>query len=169
MSENQNARGGATISANDLRRLAETADGLRNRDVALVTRAGQVTVIDASDMLATDTHLLTLRTNDHTNQAKRPEFDMTLQLAHGPSLSLRVNFDAFFWSESAIEKFVFPYYARIWSPEMLTTFRERFGEDNAAMGIIHPPGSSCCVLLYTVAHGLQVLTAEEYLKSKQQS
>ncbi len=162
MSEDQNAPTGATISASDLRRLAETADGLRNRDLALVRRGGHVTLIDAAERVATDDHLLTLRTDDQTNPAQRPNFDITLQVLNGPSLALRGTYDAAFWSESAIDKFVIPYYAGHVPTELLQRFRQRLGEDAALILVPHPPLSRVRVLRLT-SDGIQDLSIEDYL------
>jgi hypothetical protein len=47
-------------------------------------------------------------------------------------------FDAFFWSESAIRKFVLPYYARVVSPEYAIRIREAFASEDVIM-MAHDP------------------------------
>jgi hypothetical protein len=162
MSETQGEPTGEPISASELRRLAETADGLRNRDLVLVRREGHVILINAADKVATDDHLVTLRTDDEIDPASRPAFDLELQIENGPSLSLRNTYDAAFWSESAIDKFVLPYYARYMSPARLRSLRERIASDPAMIMLPHPPMSILHVLRFT-AGGIQDLSVDEYL------
>jgi hypothetical protein len=47
-------------------------------------------------------------------------------------------FDSFFWSESALRKFVLPYYARVVSPEYAIRIREAFASEDVIM-MAHDP------------------------------
>ena len=100
------------IEANELRRLAETADGLRNQDRVLVKRADVHMVVAASDVLGTDTRLIELRTNDEV-APQRPAFGIELTISGGPSTGLGSRNDSLFWSLSAVDKFMIPYYASV--------------------------------------------------------
>ncbi len=48
------------------------------------------------------------------------------------------DFDAFFWSESALRKFALPYYANVVSPEYAIRLREQFMDPNVVM-MAHDP------------------------------
>ncbi|MEO8335876.1 MAG: hypothetical protein ABI664_12940 [bacterium] len=152
-----------TIDANVLRLLAEAAEGLRNQDLVLVTRADVPILVAAGDVLGTDTVLTAVRTDDAVTRSQRPAFELELQIDDGPNVPLSSDYDSSFWSLSAVDKFMIPYYARIWSPGTMLAFRSKIATDSTWIAIGHPPGSGVSVLCYTVSDGFRSLTVAEYL------
>lgn len=110
------------ITAHDLRRLAERADALRGEDLFLeIDAEGKAQIVRAADTPnTTGSRPVAVRTDDAPGHP--PLEAATL---HRPSAGQAVRvetasgFDAAFWKESAVQKFVFPYYAA-------TASRERF-------------------------------------------
>ncbi len=152
-----------SIDANALRKLAETADGLRNQDLVLVERDGVHMVVAVGSVQSADNQLIALRTDGGDQGIERPTFEIELQIEGGPDVALRENSDAIFWSLSAVDKFVLPYYARIWSMTTVLALRAKLASDSAWLALRHPPGSTSSVLRFTVEHGYQDLTVAEYL------
>jgi hypothetical protein len=129
-----------TASAKALRRLAETADGLRELHPWLVVNAdGKLDVVEEAK-LGTATRLVNLETPDDGPGLKlHPILGLTVDgEPYPPGQGLEAA-DAVFTSQSAVEKFVFPYYTRVKTPkEVESMAREMFDPpDNVA--IIHYP------------------------------
>lgn len=105
----------AALTAGALRRLAEAADGQRDRDLALFWNATDHHYVVAERTAAAGTKIADIRT-DSLAPARQVIPEM-VQLKHrdGQVLPLDAIYDAAFWSESSIEKFVIPYYARLYS------------------------------------------------------
>jgi hypothetical protein len=152
-----------TIDANALRLLAETADGLRNQDLVLITRDDVLMVVPANEVLGADTQLTTLRTDDDVERDYRPTFEIQVQI-NGAGHRLDSDFDAVFWSLAAVDKFLIPYYTRLWPADTITAFRAKLESDSAWVALPHPPGSKLKVDRFTDIAGFQRLTLEEYLE-----
>ena len=163
------------LDATELRKLAERADGLRNRNLKLVVRNGRLALIEGNRAARTEQGAPTLRTNDRILPSRRPRFTVQLIITgRKVTIPLRNKFDAFFWSESAIEKFVVPYYSRIWPAAQVQALFEGFANDPFAIGVRHPPESDASVFNAgppleiirfdtTLPRPLQIFTVPQYL------
>jgi hypothetical protein len=104
--------GTTTLNAHQLRMLADYAESLRGRDgdpIYIVPgEHGGVTALTGVDKPA-DT-LFTVDTFDVGSGRLKPSA-VTFSVAGQDPVQLADEFDAVFWSESAVEKFVLPYYA----------------------------------------------------------
>lgn len=103
------------LDASTLRKLAESADGQRNQDLAIFwdTANGVYRVAKRDANIGpkiTDVRTALL-------QPARTTIPDMVQLKHadGTLHALAPIYDAIFWSESSIEKFVIPYYTRLLS------------------------------------------------------
>jgi hypothetical protein len=136
------------INANFLRKLAEHADGLRAERLRVVlsnekkksSRKPIIGPIDAAE------YLFEMRT-PHANNKKmgRPA---SVKIGYGvgkkplaifPGSEKKPYFDSLFWTQSAIEKFVVPYYARIFTPTEMAKLRKAYTNENVvAIGHRYP-------------------------------
>src|SRR5688572_8986747 len=129
----------ATITSKELSWLAERADGSRDEDLALVRDVnglpqiresrdpGKPPVLEDGDEL-----IANVRTSDSCKREKvvavHIETQTGMQLpitGKGP--------DALFWTQSAVEKFLYPYYysQRLWDDEM-DKLKAKFSTDRKA-------------------------------------
>jgi len=153
-----------TIDASELRKLAETADGLRNQNLALIKRGNEHLVVPEEELGSEDEMLISLRTDDPVTRGNRPGFEVVLDVDDGPSVPLSSVADSLFWTLSAVDKFVIPYYSRIWPIDKVRAFRAKLAEDYQWIAMYHPPLSDVTVLLMTQS-GFQSLSVEDYLAS----
>lgn len=137
-----------TITLKDLRLLMEAADGFRRERVRLVWRKGRGKV-ELSRPDEDGTH--TMGAGDEVLLEVEPSvpsvgigsgdpINLTLTQANGKQLALGKVGDALFWSPSALEKFVRPYYARFQDGRYLTEL-ENASREKDVVAILHPPGS----------------------------
>lgn len=140
------------INANDLRRLAETADGMRGVDVALIVRNKVPMVVTAGGEQPGDTVCFSMRTTDLNPAAERPDVvhvhlpieNKTIDLpSESPDDSKK--YDALFWSESAIFKFVMPYYSHEMTPAEYTAMAKNL-TDPSVVAAAHNPKSDTLAL-----------------------
>lgn len=119
------------IDAMHLRRLGETADGLRDIPMKLIARDadGVVTlmVLPASEVKhSTDTPLADVDTASRVGDRRRvTEVVVKVGELAMPTPS---DMDSVFWTESSVEKFLFPYYehVRIFDEEYLARLKDDF-------------------------------------------
>jgi hypothetical protein len=145
------------LEASDLRALAEKADGMRERDLHLVVRKGKLEIVD--ELKDGDRRVAAVRTDDVTKR-RRP-FSLALELgapvpepesvsasetpASGelPAMSVLLPsdmtkvFDALFWTESAVDKFVLPYYQKLYSRKRLAELEDSFDTRPNVAAIAH--------------------------------
>ncbi|HEX8275224.1 MAG TPA: hypothetical protein VF615_21495 [Longimicrobiaceae bacterium] len=129
------------ITSHQLRRLAEEIDGARGKDVLIVFRENKYQVVEKLN--TGETAILTCETTDQTK--KRPEIEkVEFKVKGKPGKDLKkLGFDSVFWSESAVEKFVLPYYARLHGPNsgtMINALLTDFNQEDVA-GVVHLPKS----------------------------
>lgn len=137
------------LTANELRALAEEADGLRNHDAVIVRNADPAAArryrVMRADQVTTETPVLALRTDDDPPFVpRRPAFALhshpPVQLTNHPGLTL-ASCDAVFTSLSAFDKFVLPYYAQMRRLDDVKAARERFARTATALAVVHLPES----------------------------
>ena len=135
-----------TITANQLRALAERADSRRGRQVLLVeTPAGSQEPYDIVDVLGPgQREVLPLLTNNDLLFA--PRAPLTLSSAPAVTITGRPGLgingcDAVFTSITSFEKFVVPYYTRFKTPAEIDTMRAAYYTDSAALAVVHLPDS----------------------------
>ena len=110
----------AKLSANALRRLAEKADGLRDKHPFLVVDDNDIVDVAAETDIKGRHKLLDLTTlNDGPGLNSKPILGMTVDGKPYPEGTELDVADAIFTSQSAVEKFVFPYYTRVEPPRNL--------------------------------------------------
>lgn len=137
------------LTANELRALAEEADGLRNHDAVIVRDADPAAArryrVMRADQVTTERPVLPLRTDDDPAFVpRRPAFALhshpPVQLTNHPGLTL-ASCDAVFTSLSAFDKFVLPYYAQMRRLDDVKAARERFARTATALAVVHLPNS----------------------------
>jgi hypothetical protein len=166
--------------ANELAWAAETADGLRDRTLFLVLdEDGHLRVREGK--AGSDQEIRRIRTESHQpNRRKVLEVNCEVDGWGKPvRLPSAEHWDAVFWTESSIEKFLYPYYhaQRLWD-EKMDWIREEFNEDPEAVAIAHQapsnsriPGDSIALSTIGIARfitrdgvpSLEWLSGAEYL------
>lgn len=120
-----------TIDANMLRRIAEAADGLRGKTLALSLEAplrdggtgfGLVEVDPASPPKPDE---IRIHTPDATAKKQRPAAVLLKHPDTGALIELDTSaYDFVCWGAAAAEKFLVPYYVRFYSAREMQTLRE---------------------------------------------
>jgi hypothetical protein len=167
----QTLTGDVTVDSTALSWAAETADGTRDERMVLTLEDGKnLKVKKASDMNPNDPELATVYTpnKQHRSKIELPGTDA---------------WDSVFWTESSVEKFLWPYYHahRLWD-EHMTELRAQFETDPMAVAVAHKaPSASATLPLSGVdvtavaratkdkggARSLAWHTGREYLRLKQ--
>jgi hypothetical protein len=126
------------INATDFAALAETADGLRGEDLVLVRDAEQKPrlreALQEGDVVATEVRVWT----DRPPRKKIREVVCVPEEGRLRTLETGSGYDAVFWSDSAVEKFLYPYYhaQRLWNADM-EAVAAKFKRDMDAVAIAH--------------------------------
>jgi|SRR5690348_10839340 len=135
----------AIIDANELRRLAEKADGYRNEDLALAiveeetSGGGTRKRLDVVKLSSTrDPVLCRIRTK---GRKKDIPFDIDIKPTPINAKDIRKTYDALFWSESAVRKFVRLYYSELMDLPQLAQLEDAFVNDDSVALIAHIPPS----------------------------
>lgn len=142
-----------TRSATDVRRLAEAVNGRRDLDVIVATD-GNGELVTRTSLLPDDTYLFTVRTESRQQRAAPTG---RLEVA-GMDLELE-GCDSVFWTEAAVEKFVWPYYEAHGID--VRRVREAYESDQNIVAIVHKV-PTVPDIVYAGAGGLQLLTWEQY-------
>lgn len=114
------------VKAQDLAWLAEIADGRRDQNMVLYRRNGRLTVGPETEATRA-TAVLRIRTDSRKRRLERIQ-----------DLAIHQDWDAIFLSESAVEKFLFPYYEaqRLLPPDRMEALRLQYYESDV-LGIVH--------------------------------
>ncbi len=118
-------------TANDLRRFAEAADGTRDKELFFVIENGSFKQVERAPESG---EYLTVKTEWKTGGLRGTN---KLQIVGGEILDKA---DAAFTSQSSLEKFVLPYYARSRSINELMVSMGKFYADDVIC-VYHEPGS----------------------------
>lgn len=152
------------ITAGDLRKLAEAVDGVR--DVPAYVVWGKDGPVVTQDRPAADEVVFECVTNNSVPQRTRL-YSITLEpsvvTSDGtPVTNVATRFDAVFWSEAAVEKFVLPYYTRVATAAEAVRMRRAFNHTSVA-AMMHMPDSTSRMLTNVRRSGaLEALTLSEF-------
>jgi hypothetical protein len=139
------------LSEADLVRLGEEADGRRGRELLLVRdRDGRPRLRPAAEAGDQVVSQVRVRPPAPTLAGRARLTDIVCRSADGASLAIRPDadeFDCLFWSESAVRKFVWPYYHahRLWDAG-LQQLRDEWESDPTAVAIVHQAPTKSVVL-----------------------
>lgn len=126
------------ITANSLRQLAESADGQRGRPLHLVFRNGALELTDAPGETDQGTGIVVNTTPVRLADANKLSAVFVQKTPNSTPMALPEETDAIFWNESAVAKFVIPYYSRLLEPTDLEKIA-RTNRDPRVYAIAH-----CC-------------------------
>jgi hypothetical protein len=139
------------LTATDIAWLAETADGTRSVDFILVKDAKGDAKLRSQDKLEPGDEVATeikVRT-EKTLPSRIPVLQVTCEVEGHDLMPLPSDegWDAVFWTESSVEKFLYPYYRsqRLWSATM-DALKATFDTDPEAVAIAHRAPSHSQIL-----------------------
>ncbi|MBA3345638.1 MAG: hypothetical protein H0T44_10165 [Gemmatimonadales bacterium] len=145
------------IDARNLARIAEWVDGLRDENLVVVRENGGWTVRAEQPGDADKAVLKSRKPLNVPKERRRMESEVTIR-GH----PLKENYDALFWTESAIEKFLFPYYAshRIMTDEEHKDLMAAYQKDSL-VAIAHVAPSQGIPLLSDGLGGVRVIVSRD--------
>ncbi|MDQ2890847.1 MAG: hypothetical protein M3R65_09920 [Gemmatimonadota bacterium] len=153
-----------TLTANDLRALAEAADGVRDRPAYVVWGPDGPELKAEPPSASADVIFECATSNIVPNRAKLRSMtiDPPMVTTGGAAVTdLATLHDAMFWSEAAVEKFVLPYYIRSGGPELAERIRKAFNHPSV-IAIAHLPDSAPILLTAIRSrNGMEALTLSE--------
>ncbi len=148
------------LTSTHLRRLAEEADGRRGEKLQLIQdpRTGELRFLAAGEKLVRGTAVVAEAATENRVPDRKP-VKVSL-MVNGRKIDLK-GCDAIFWSESAIEKFVWPYYQSrgLLEGEMQGMQRAYYASDSDIVAIVHKWPSRVDVVADT-GSSVQVLAVE---------
>jgi hypothetical protein len=145
------AKPGAVLTARELRWFGETADGLRNVDLALARMAtGGFRIVNPANA-GTGKHevLAAVRTGDDgPGLQTKVQVVIRFQTQDGKTSELDVgpDVDALFLTQSALRKFLLPYYMRMLSAAQVQGMENRFFNNADVVAVAHEPPSDSYAL-----------------------
>jgi hypothetical protein len=149
--------------------LAETADGARNSELILVLDKDDQPRLRVEDPKNDEERKNAVRPDDRivvkvmvktpTIQKNRTRIQQIILTAAGRQQTVdpAEGYDALFWTESAVEKFLYPYYRsqRLWDKRM-EKLMERFNSDPNLMAVMHQAPSHAYAIDARVGSTLHV-------------
>lgn len=151
------------LTAGDLRRLAEAVDGIR--DVPAYVVWGESGPVITKDPPAPEEVIFQCMTKSATpdrTKLRSIALDPAVVAPDGKVMDVAGQFDAMFWSEAAVEKFVLPYYMHVGTPDEVTRILDAFNHASVA-AMLHLPDSTHCVLTSVRRRSsFEVLTLKEF-------
>jgi hypothetical protein len=133
----------APLNANKLRWLGEHADGLRGETLALIWEDNEMLFVPLSDPRSARA-MFQVRTNFGGEGGLQSTGKVGLTYA-GQPIQLK-DADAAFWTQSSVEKFVLPYYMRVWSPRRIADLRTELFAADVVVALHSPPSITRGVL-----------------------
>jgi hypothetical protein len=137
------------LTANNLRALAEAADGVRKRKAYIVHNPGDPdNPLRVAEKPGTTTIVIELLTEDNQKPRKHVVLDSTPKLKptmpppnqEGKEITIK-DADAVFTSLSAVEKFLVPYYSHMKPLDQVVAMREKFAASEVETAAFHLPSS----------------------------
>lgn len=129
--------GKVKVTAETLRLLAESVDGSRGETVYIVVRDGELKPVRRKN--DGEEELFLCETPLHRPQ--RPPVEHLRIRVRGKETSLHELCDSVFWTESAVEKFVVPYYAGVGGADAAMDVWTAFN-DESVYALVHLPRST---------------------------
>ncbi len=151
------------LTANDLRRLAEAVDGIRDQP-AYVTWGKYGPEVTTEPPAARDVIFECVTKSAQPDRAKLRliTVDSGIVDAGGrPITDLATRADAMFWSEAAVEKFVLPYYIRSSTPGEVARMAKAFDNVNV-VATTHMPDSTSMLIVRGGDANLRMVTLQEF-------
>lgn len=151
--------------------LAETADGNRGEPLSLVLDGKKLDLVPKKDLQGKKE-----LTEVHTPKKRPNRKKVTEVVCKGEnfeeSLKSSDKFDAVFWTESAVDKFLYPYYHahRIWDDD-IEKVKKEFDKEDRAVAIAHRapstskivPSNETLRIGVVTERGLTWMTVQEFL------
>jgi hypothetical protein len=166
-----------TLTATDLAWLGETADGIRKETLRLVVdKAGMPRLRRPNEHENDDREIAPVRT-DALDRWRVDAVVVRPNQAKQVALETDSSYDAVFWSESSVDKFVWPYYHshRLWN-DTLQAVKDTFAVDRNAVAIAHQAPSKSSNVMGTAQLRVGVVadtggpvtwyTASDYLRRR---
>ncbi len=152
------------MTANDLRKLAEAVDGIRDVPAYVVWgKDGPTVTKERPEHGEPIFECMTKNTEPGRAKFRSITLDPAVVKADGkPMTDIAAQFDAMFWTEAAVEKFVLPYYMRMEAPEEVSRIRKAFNHESV-FATTHMPDSTTCMLTSIRSrNSLEALTLREF-------
>ncbi len=132
-----------TFSTNDLRFAAEGADSIRDEPAMLVVRDEKLLAIRTADLEPTDRPILDLRT---ASRGPGIPGDAKARIvwrgrSYGDKIPEFEKADALFLTQTAVQKFLLPYYMRFKSGAAVQALENKLFNDREVVAAFHIPGS----------------------------
>jgi hypothetical protein len=125
------------LTANDLRRLAESADGQRGTLLQLDAERAGGRMTRAPSNTEPPTGAILVKTPMKNPDRPIPARVDVIASGSGKSVTLdTLHYDSIFWGEAAAEKFLVPYYVRFCSEPEIAALREAI-ENGNVLAIAH--------------------------------
>ena len=145
--------------ATNLSWLAETADGLRGETLYLIIDQDDKLQIVQESSLGNAKRRLADICTPKTRPNRKKVTQVTCKVENGKEkiLDSTKKFDAVFWTESSVEKFLYPYYRahRLWDDAKMDEIKNKFDSSDDAVAIAHrAPSTSLTVDEPTIAIGV---------------
>lgn len=151
------------LTANDLRRLAEAVDGVRDETAYVVwgnTGPEVRTQRPASDEVIFE--CMTSNSEPERARIRAITLHPPVVASDGtPLTDFATRFDAMFWSEAAVEKFMIPYYIRFSSREHIDRMRAAFKQKHVVAMLHLPETTSRFLVRVGGGEALSVLSLDE--------
>ncbi|MBK8006043.1 MAG: hypothetical protein IPK12_19570 [Gemmatimonadetes bacterium] len=149
------------LTSTHLRRLAEEADGRRGEKLQLIQdpRTGELRFLARGEKLARGAAVVAEAATENRVPTRDPvKVSLTI---NGKKVDL-AGADAIFWSESAIEKFMWPYYQSrgLMDGNMQTLQKAYYASDSEIVAIVHKWPSRSDIIVDT-GSSVQRLVVDE--------
>ena len=152
------------MTANDLRKLAEAVDGIRDVPAYVVWgKDGPAVTEERPELEDVIFECMTKNTDPNRAKFRSITLDPPVVRSDGhPMTDIAAQFDAMFWSEAAVEKFVLPYYIRMGTPEEVSRIRKAFNHESVFAAIHMPDSTSYMLTSIRRRAALEALTLQEF-------
>lgn len=130
-----------TLTANDLRWLGEGADGDRDKDCVVAWVGNELKVVEKKSSGPDEPLVLHVRTPSR-GPGMRGGLKVSITFEKDEPIPLDSTIDAIFLTQSAVEKFVLPYYMRMQDPEWIAETRDALYRKDIVATLHASPSSS---------------------------
>lgn len=135
------APGRRTLTADDLRWLGESADGERDKDCTVVWIGNNLKVVQTRNVGSNKPLGVDVKTPSR-GLGMRGGLKVSITFEKDEPIGLDAKVDAIFLTQSAVEKFVLPYYMRMQRPEWVAKTRDALFKKDIVAVLHRSPSSS---------------------------